>query len=153
MEQGLHLAALEQFRMASLIRSDLIRAHNSVGIALVRLGRLPEAIAHYEHVLAEQPQMLAVRTGLATALMGMGMLAETVETLRAALRFNRPEDVAAYFRQAIAATPTDAIPHMGLFEAHVALGELGSAREQLEALQELNPALASLVAGALAPRQ
>jgi len=66
-------------------------AHNLLGTALARVGRLPEAIDQFRQALGERPDFAAARLSLANALLRAGKIDEAIEN----------------YRQVLAAAPND----------------------------------------------
>jgi tetratricopeptide (TPR) repeat protein len=60
-------------------------AHNLLGAALVRVGRVPEGVAQLETALRERPDFVNARLNLAGALLRSGRFAESLEDYRQAL--------------------------------------------------------------------
>ena len=137
--------ALPEFERALAIRPEHTAMHLNVGLALAGLGRLDEAITHYEAVLQQSPGNITVRSNVAAALVRLGRRREAVAELRLGLRFNGPEEAAAYFRNDAAANPTRPIPRLGLALVFLARGDRPSALEQIEILRRLDPELAAVV--------
>jgi Flp pilus assembly protein TadD len=171
MRQGDPAAALEHFRRADVIRPDRFPIHvTNMGLALAKLGRLPEAIQQYTLVLAREPTVFDVRAHLVTALWRSGRQEEAVEQLREAVRV-APESVVAHgslgtallavgrageavvhLQRAVELNPAAAAPRLALVQAYAALGRADLAREQYEVLKTLDPRLAAQVsAGSLRP--
>ena len=110
-------------------------AQNNLGLALFRLGRIDEAMAHYESALRVDPNNLEARYNLALACARLGQLPAALENyakilaLRpdsadvrssygaALLRAGRRDDAAVQFQKALQLKP-------GLAEAHANLGDL-----------------------------
>jgi protein O-mannosyl-transferase len=68
------------------IKPDYAQAHNNLGGDLVRLGRVQEAIGHYEQALRLQPGFFQVRNNLGDALLKVGRVAEAITRYREVLR-------------------------------------------------------------------
>lgn len=69
-------------------------AHNNLGTALLREGRLDEALVEFARAVEANPGFLESEYNLATALIAKDRLEEAVIHLRRALRLN-PEDAAS----------------------------------------------------------
>lgn len=63
-------------------------AHNNLGVALTRRGRLDEAISHYSEALRIKPNAAEVHNNLANALAARGNAEEAVSHYYEALRVN-----------------------------------------------------------------
>jgi tetratricopeptide (TPR) repeat protein len=110
-------------------------AHNSMGVAMRKLGRFDEAIAHYQEAIRLMPDFAAAHNNLGAVLYLQGKPAEAAVHYRRALALNprypdahrnlglalastgAPADALEHFRTAIALTP-------GSAEAHYNLGTL-----------------------------
>jgi len=93
------------------------RAHSSVGIAIGRLGRFPEAIEHFEQALRLKPDYADADNNLGTALLQEGKVEEAIK----------------HFEQALRIGPNDAHVH---FNLGVALEEAGKREEAIEQYQQ-----------------
>ena len=75
-------------------------AHNMLGAALARVGRVPEAIAELRRALQERPDFANARLNLASALLRAGQVGESLADYREVLE-EAPDDRSA--REAVAA--------------------------------------------------
>jgi tetratricopeptide (TPR) repeat protein len=84
------------------VRTDDSRpdAHNMLGAALARVGRVPEAIAELRRALEERPDFANARLNLASALLRAAQIGEALADYREVLE-EVPEDRSA--REAVAA--------------------------------------------------
>jgi tetratricopeptide (TPR) repeat protein len=98
-------------------------AHNNQGVALVRQGRLQEAIEQYERALGIEPDYAEARNNLGVALMRRGRLQEAIEQYEQALRLKSD----------------DAEAHNNLGVALVRQGRLQEAIEQYERALIIEP--------------
>jgi protein O-mannosyl-transferase len=93
---------------------DCWMAHNNLGIALVKNGRLQEAIDHYGQVLRLKPDHYMARFNLGVTLLQLGRDQEAIEQFRQVLQKN-PNDNEARVNMAIALVrtgrPLEAIEH------------------------------------------
>ncbi|HUB32945.1 MAG TPA: tetratricopeptide repeat protein [Bryobacteraceae bacterium] len=73
--------------LENAVRLDPARpdAHNMLGAALARVGRVPEAIVQLRMALAERPDFVNARLNLAGALIRAGHMDEALENYRLAL--------------------------------------------------------------------
>ncbi|MGO9610215.1 MAG: tetratricopeptide repeat protein, partial [Verrucomicrobiia bacterium] len=62
------------------------QAHISLGVALFQIGKVPEAITHYEQALRIKPDYAEAHDSLGLALKAMGKVAEPAEQYEEALR-------------------------------------------------------------------
>ena len=99
------------------------RAHNNLGNALLRTGRIGEAIAHYEQALRLKPDYAEAHNALGFALAQTG----------------RIEDAIAHFEQALRIKPDDANAHSNLGTALGQTGRMPEAMEHLEQALRLKP--------------
>ncbi len=81
------------------------RAHNNLGVALGSLGKIPEAIKHYERAVQLQPDFAEAYYNLGNELVNMGRPQEAIDNYIRALRFN-PDFIEAYVNLASAYTKT-----------------------------------------------
>ncbi len=95
-------------------RPENARAHNNLGVALTDLGRIEEALGHYQEAGRLMPDFTGVQLNLCDALVRLGRPAEAVPHGEAAVRIN-PASADAHFNLAIALARTghaaEAIPH------------------------------------------
>jgi Tfp pilus assembly protein PilF/peroxiredoxin len=73
LRQGRADAALEQFQSSARLRPTAVAYHHA-GNALIQLGRLAEAVNHFEQALVEDPQFAASANNLAWLLATREML-------------------------------------------------------------------------------
>jgi tetratricopeptide (TPR) repeat protein len=92
------MRAIEVLRKAIAIQPTLAEAHSWLGISLLNLGRVEEAIASLREAMALEPDNAQVHQALARALwMGHGRVDEAVEHLRRAIVLN-PEAGYSYLQ-------------------------------------------------------
>ena len=107
-------------------------AHNSMGVALRKLGRFDEAIAHYHEAIRLMPDFAAAHNNLGAVLFLQGKPEEAAVHYRRALALNRrypdahrnlglalarmgaPADALEHYRTAIALDPELAEPHYNI---------------------------------------
>ena len=94
--------------LENAVRLDPTRpdAHNMLGAALARVGRLPEAIEQLRTALAEKPDYANARLNLANALLRAGKLDEAV----------------ADYREVLAETPNDPTVQTAVGNTRSAIG-------------------------------
>ena len=87
------------------------RAHNNLGLALVRAGQMQEAVSHFQHALALEPSFAEAHNnlGLALAKLGYG------------------DQASEHYRRALAENPAYASAHNNLGTALVAVGDSSGA--------------------------
>ena len=75
------------------LQPDLAQAHNDLGIALCRQGRLEEGIRQFEQALTWRPDLPEAHSNLGVALARQGRRDEAVRQLTEALKLrpNYPE--------------------------------------------------------------
>jgi len=133
------------------------RAHNNLAVALVQLGRLPEAISHYEQALRLNPLYPQAHNNLGAALMKEGMPQEAIAQYEQALRLKpdyaeahnnlgnaldklgRPQEATGHYEQALRINPDLADAHYNWGVALVQLGRLQEAVEHYGRALRLKP--------------
>src|SRR5437667_177750 len=89
-------------------------AHNNLGYALDRQGKLAEAIEHYRQALRIKPDYAEAHNNLGHALAQQGKSAEAIEQFQQAMR-SQPENAEAHNNWGVALTqqgkPAEAIEH------------------------------------------
>ena len=129
-EQGQYARAIEQGEAAVRLEDGRAAAgkahviHNKLGYDLAMLGRLPEAVAHYEQALRLKPDYAVAQQNLARALVRLGRYPEAIRHYEAALRLkigdaaieeglsdalmheSRTEEAIAHCRAAVRLAPT-----------------------------------------------
>ncbi|HKB26751.1 MAG TPA: tetratricopeptide repeat protein [Methylomirabilota bacterium] len=118
--------AVEQLEQGVALRPGDAVLHGNLGLTLFKLGRFTEAVPHTEQALAARPADVATRVRLGVALLASGRAAEGI----------------AQLRQAVVLGPRDAGARYELARAYLTLGHRAAAREQLDVLRRLDPALA-----------
>ena len=130
----------QDYRSDAVIWQDAVqkspanpRAHDNLGIALTRQGRLPEAISHLEQALRINPDDAEAHTNLGVALVRQNKLTEAIGHYERALQIN-PDLTEAHYNLGLALMKqgrvTEAINHYeqalrinpNLAEAHNTLG-------------------------------
>ncbi len=132
-------------------------AHNNLGLVLVSLGRVPEAIAHYEQALRIRPDLAEVHCYLGIALMDSGRIPEAIEHFDQALRINpdltdahlnlgialmrsdRIPEAIAHLQQALRLQPEYADAHLNLGIASYQTGKREEAVEHFQHALRINP--------------
>ena len=100
--------------------------HDKLGVALVQLGRVPEAIAQYEQALRVKPDDAAAHNGLAVALARLGKSHEAI----------------AHWEQSLRIKPDSAETHNNLAVTLARLGRLPEAIEHWEQALQIYPEFA-----------
>ena len=77
------------------------RAHNNLGFALAEIGRVAEAVGHYEEALRIQPGYDTAHYNLGNALVEQGRVAEAIAQYEEALRI-KPADTGAHYNLGLA---------------------------------------------------
>jgi len=113
----------------------------NLGMALSDIGELPAAIETLEAALTAAPRSTNAAVALAVALGRAGEPARAIPLLERAvksapgdpgaqrnlgaclLKAGRPQDALGRFQSALALAPGDALAHLGLAQAHEALGQ------------------------------
>ncbi len=132
-------------------------AHDSLGAALAREGRLAEAVPHFVEALRIRPNYAMARYNLGVTLEQTGAVADALANYREAIRI-RPEfaeahtnlgaalhrqgkldEAVAAYRQALRCDGEDALTHSNLGLALAAQGRLAEAAAELEEAVRLRP--------------
>jgi tetratricopeptide (TPR) repeat protein len=77
-------ASARLFRLATEVKPTFARAWNNLGIAAARLGRRPEAAAHYRRAMTLDPRLAAPRANLGALRLLEGDLPGALEALESA---------------------------------------------------------------------
>jgi tetratricopeptide (TPR) repeat protein len=134
------------------------KAENNIGIALMREGRLDEAIAHFEKALElNNPDADEVHDNIGNALMQEGRLDEAIAHFEKALEFNpdsdqahddigialtqkgRPDEAITHFEKALEFNPGSDRAHDNIGIALLQEGKPDEAVTHFEKALELNP--------------
>jgi tetratricopeptide (TPR) repeat protein len=107
------------------------RGEFNLGNALLRQGKLEEAIAHYRRALAYDPALVVAHVNLATALTARGSPAEAVGHCERALKLR----------------PSDAVALATLGQAYEAQGQRERAAAEYRKALEIDPASAAARGG------
>jgi tetratricopeptide (TPR) repeat protein len=84
-------AAITEYQAALRLNPDSAEVHNSLGMALARMGRKDEAMAEYQAALRADPNFAEAHYNLGAALAKFpGRLPEALPHMEAALRL-RPD--------------------------------------------------------------
>jgi Flp pilus assembly protein TadD len=160
MGQGRTQAGVEHLYRAAVARPDRFMAHGRLGLAYEQVGRLSDAIEEYRRELALHPDAIEARSALGGVLIRSGRPADALGELREALilapdrssvqtnlglaldALGRPEEAIPHLRRAIELAPRDGVPRLGLARVYLRLGDRVRAREEHEALRDLDPKLA-----------
>ncbi|MGD1019113.1 MAG: tetratricopeptide repeat protein [Verrucomicrobiia bacterium] len=132
-------------------------AHGNLGIALVRSGRIQEAIAHYERALRLNPDYADAHNNLGLALMSLGRVPEAIGHFEQALtirpglaeahgnlgvalvRSGRIQEAIAHYEQALRLNPHYADAHNNLGLALMSLGRVPEAIGHFEQALAIRP--------------
>ena len=132
-------------------------AHNNLGVVLVSLGRVPEAIGHYEQALRIEPGFAETYCNLGNVLLQEGKLSDAIGHYEQALRI-KPNDPEAHynlgnvlyqtgkreqalehFQQALRTNPEYAEAHYNLGKALAQAGRVAEAIAHYEQALRINP--------------
>ncbi|HUI81640.1 MAG TPA: tetratricopeptide repeat protein [Bryobacteraceae bacterium] len=105
--------AVAMLETAVRIEPNRADAHDLLGTALARVGRVPEAIEQFRLALAERPDFAGARLNLASALLRAGKSEEAIEN----------------YRQALAAAPNDKTIRVAVESKARQLEEEGRAKD------------------------
>jgi tetratricopeptide (TPR) repeat protein len=117
--------AAEVYRRYLTAKPDDVIALTNHGVALVTLGRLPEATAAFQHIVDTSPDNWEGRRNLAAALSDAGDSARALP----------------HAEKAAALRPDDAATHLLLAEVLAANGRMRDAQTHINRAAELDPAL------------
>jgi tetratricopeptide (TPR) repeat protein len=130
--------------LASVVRCA--EAHYNLGVALLRLGKVQEAIGQYEQALRIQPDFAGAHNNLGNALLQAGRVEEAIGHYEQAVRINpdyaeahnnlgtalmgrgRLQEAIGHYEQAVRIKPDYAHAHYNL---GVALEQAGRAQEAI----------------------
>ncbi len=129
---------------------DYAEAHDNLGAALSKKGRLDDAIAEYHRALELKPDYAEAHANLGVALYRKGRLDDAIDEFREALELNpdyanahnslgsvleakgQLDDAIVEYNDAIKLNPTLLFPHINL---SIALRQKGNFFESLEAIK------------------
>ncbi len=133
------------YRSALELNPGYAEAHNNLGAALQRQGKLDEAIATYRHALDLKPDYPAVHNDIGNVLRELGQLDEAIASYRQALtikpdfaeahinlgnalqQLGQLDEAVASYRQALSVEPDFAEAHSNLGNVLRELGQLDEA--------------------------
>ncbi|HEX4713338.1 MAG TPA: tetratricopeptide repeat protein, partial [Ktedonobacteraceae bacterium] len=137
--------------------SDNSLAHNNLGVALARQGKLPEAIQHFERALQLKPDYAEAYDNLGAALVRQGKLPEAIEQYERALQL-KPDYVEAcnnlgavladqgkvseavqYYKRALEVDPSYAEAYYNLGNVLAHQGKLPEAIQHYQRALQVNP--------------
>jgi tetratricopeptide (TPR) repeat protein len=135
-------------------------AQNNLGLVLVSLGRVPEAIGHFEQALRIDPDLAEVHNNLGLVLVSLGRVPEAIGHYQQALRIRpdayrvhynlglalvkmgRVPEAIGHYEQALQIKPHYAEAHYNLGIALEKAGRVPEATEHYEQALSLRPDLA-----------
>ncbi len=147
---------MAHYRRALEIDPRCAEAHNGLGVALRRAGRVDEAAVHFQEALRIKPEFEAAHCNLGNALADRGRLAEAIASYQQALtvmpdyaeahnnlgnaliKEMRLDEAIAHYRRALEINPNYADAHYNLGNARNVRGEFDEAIVQYERALELN---------------
>jgi tetratricopeptide (TPR) repeat protein len=156
---GLFALAKDRYELALALRPDRIYMHSSLGMTLHRLGDDKAAMSHFATVLAKNADHAGTLTNVGVMLLDQKSYDDAVRYLERALRIDpelvpglvnlgnalieigRPEAALPYLLRARALRPDEAVIHLNLTLAYLALREYEPARREYETLCELDARL------------
>jgi tetratricopeptide (TPR) repeat protein len=151
-------AALTLWSDTVASRPDNDRAQNNLANALDDVGRIPEAITHYETALRLKPDYPEAHSNLGNALRKMGRIPEAIAQCQAALQLEpdyakahsnlanalldagRIPEAIAHYETALRLKPDDPKTHYNFGNAWLKAGHIPEAIAQYEAALRLKPA-------------
>jgi tetratricopeptide (TPR) repeat protein len=129
--------ALEAFSKAAAIDPGLSKARYNMGVTYDRLGQMKYAEFIYRHLIRDKPEYSLAYDGLAVTLSKSGRAREAIGVHEKAIALN-PRDGSFYFNLAI---------------SYLILGNQAKAQEQQQRLRQIDPQIASRLAGVLSKRR
>ena len=139
------------------LKSDDVKAHNNLGLALSDIGKVEEAIGHYQKALALKPDDVKAHNNLGIALKNAGKVEEAIGHYRRALelqpdyapaRYNlgielqnlgKVEEAIGHFRKILEDLPDHAATLVHLGHALATLGQVEEAIAQYQKALKTNP--------------
>ncbi len=133
------------------------RAHNNLGIALMRSGRLPDAIRHYVQALQIRPDYAEAHNNLGLALQQSGKIQEAIAHYEQALRITpdyaeahnnlglalqqsgKIQEAIAHYEQALRIAPDRDGTYYNLGNAFLGEGKISEAIQHYEQALRINP--------------
>jgi tetratricopeptide (TPR) repeat protein len=133
------------------------RAHYNLGFPLAQLGRLPEAIGHWEQALRLKPDYAEAHNNLGAAFMTQGRLPEAIGHYEQSLQINpqnaeaqynlgmalvqedRPREAIEHWEQALRIKPENVDAHYNLGVALEKLGRTPEAIQHYEQALRIKP--------------
>lgn len=133
------------------------RAHDCLGLALVRAGRFPEAVSHYQQALRIKHDYTEVHNNLGLVLAQSGKIHEAIEHYEQALRLKpdyaeahnnlaialfelgKAQEAMEHFEQAVQIQPDFAEAYYNLGNALARTGQLESAIRKYQDAVRVNP--------------
>ncbi len=138
-------------------RPDNPRAHYNLGVALGGVGRMPEAISHFERALQLKPRYADAEINLGVALTCLGRMQEAIAHFDRAVQLKpdyadaqynlglalasvgRVQDTIAHFERAVQLKPQDAEAECNLGVALSSVGRVREAIAHFERALQLKP--------------
>lgn len=145
------------WRHALECTGDNSKAHDCLGGALFKQGRIQEAMVHFQEAVRIDPANSSAWANLGGGLLGQGRTGEAMTHLREALRFDpglvealnnlgngycrqgQSERAMVCFQEAIRIKPDYAEAHSNLGGVYASLGRFSEAVEQYRITLRLNP--------------
>ena len=143
------------------VTSNNSLAHNNLGSAFMRQGKIQEAIAHFTEALRISPHHPEFHYNLGVVLQGQGKLQEAMIHFAEAVRIKpdyaiahnnlgvglivqgKVQEAITHFAKAVQAKPDYAEAHINLALGYLTMGDRASALEEYKILKKLNPNLAA----------
>ena len=156
-QRGQHQSAIDLIGQAIAINDAVPFFHNNRGLAVVALGQIDEASAHYERALALKADYVEALSNLGNLRLMQGRGEEAIALHKRALAHNpdyaegqinlgnalreqgKPAEAVARYERAIALRPDYAEALSNLGNALHDLGKLGEARASYERALALRP--------------
>lgn len=132
-------------------------AHFNLGAVLQSMGKIEEAIIHYQEALRTRPNDVTALNSLGSAFQSKGQFEQAINQFREALRIepdygdahynlgnallglDKPEEAIMHFREVLRIQPDDAPAHNDLGSALAIQGNLVEAASHFEQAIRINP--------------
>ena len=148
---------VQHYEQALCLKPDYAEAHNNLGSALEKQGRISEAIEHYRQALHFNPDFFMAHYNLASVFFKTGQKQEAIEQYQLSLQIKpdfpeahndlgsvlaqsgRLQEGIEHFKQAVRLNPYDPMVHNNLGNALLNTGQLQGALEQYQKALQYKP--------------
>jgi predicted TPR repeat methyltransferase len=102
--------AIASYRRAITLKPGFASAHNNLGIALQRQGKLEDAAASYQKAISIKPGYADAHKNLGSVFQGQGQMDKAMECYRKAISLDPKNESVAHLISALAAKTTERAP-------------------------------------------